>query len=961
MGPNPSRYLRRQSLATALIMGLGTASAQATDTYNPENHQLSSPSVSICNATYSDMVVTIGSVNSGPSGTSATGSGDSFNPAYNLLSVPSVTLGGKDYFNVVASVSGLVSIGGVIGADTFDGKNLTIATVQVGGTVYSGTVIKVGSIVGASGGMPKGIRDLYNPESGQLFIPAVQDQVNGQVYTNVTATVAGILSIGTATTTPTCKTANSTGALNAAQVGMAAVGVQNYFASLPHTSLDADVTAAAGYMVQSGLFASAAVDTGAIGATLPDGSAFVEFADQPEEFQTVSSALPELNAARAREQSGVRSAGISPPPEWPLSAPNSHEIAFLINRGDCGVFCGPDGITQTMASAWQAAGFTAQNGFGVDFLGVTLDNILALASGHPLDFLDISTHGAALSLTQPPTNPSYFWLSDTPVTDTLNAIYVVDRQQHNLVSSAFLFNPADNTAAPNNGIFYSFTPQFLINHHVTFNPGAIIDNRACYGQHPLIRDSVQAVFQLAGAAAYMGWDNPVTAYDFTQTDAFLMDRLLGEANTTALTTGSLVVVAPSPSGLQRPFPLADILTAMGSEQRKPIPFPDGPYAVDTYLQGCNTTLQHECNTVYATNAPPINFISTPLSAVATTPVLVEFALPSIANMYVTEALSGGTLSVLGTFPSTAGTGQIVDASGAHPLTPSSWSTTAIQFPLPSGGNGASGAVTVTSTEGVPSNPAPLTEWKGQLTVTVSPVLTNMNGVEGSGGGSVAATAKLDFRADVHPVVTAIDTAPLPQNFMFAGVMGDSTMSLTSTNLSFTSSDGTKSAQWTLAQPVAILSPGYAPPGLPAGTFILAPNIPANEPASCNAGVPGPQSSGATAIFCPYGGANAAGALACSDNGAGLCKAAGVSFAGYYGYPPWVAGTNGADYDGLLVFTLNPVSYAVTFTSMPASLTVSNYFSSNVKETITLAATIQPPLYAPTATTPAVVTAPAAAP
>ena len=238
------------------------------------------------------------------------------------------------------------------------------------------------------------------------------------------------------------------------------------------------------------------------------------------------------------------------------------------------------------------------------------------------------------------------------------------------------------------------------------------------------------------------------------------------------------------------------------------------------------------------------------------------------------------------------------------------------------------------------------------------VLSNMNGIQGSGGGTVTAVNNLDFRADVHPVVTAIDTPPQPQNFVFSGVMGDSTMSLKSVSVSFKSADGTKSAQWSLAQPVATLTPGYQPPGLTPGNFILTPNAVANEPSSCNSGIPGPQASGPTTVFCPYGGAYAAAALSCGDNGAALCQSATQEFAGYYGYPPWVA-VNPADNDGVLVFTLDPATYAVTFTSTPATLIVNNYFSQNDHESITLSATIQPPLYAPTATTPAVFASPAA--
>jgi hypothetical protein len=88
-------------------------------------------------------------------------------------------------------VAGLVSIGGVSGADSYNGAQLTIPTVVVGPSVYSG-VITVGTIVHVAGGMPIATEDNYNASSHELSIPAVL--AGGKVYTNVTIVVGSIVS-----------------------------------------------------------------------------------------------------------------------------------------------------------------------------------------------------------------------------------------------------------------------------------------------------------------------------------------------------------------------------------------------------------------------------------------------------------------------------------------------------------------------------------------------------------------------------------------------------------------------------------------------------------------------------------------------------------------------------------------------------------------------------------------------
>jgi hypothetical protein len=156
--------------------------------------QLLMPVVDVGSVVYTNMVVTIGKVVSGPSGTSPIGTVVIYNPANNQLTIPDGTVGTTTYYNVGVTVGSLVSIDSVAGADSYDGSHLMISSVQVGGTVYHNAVITVGRIISVAGGMPAGAQDVYDPANRQLSIPAVQ--VESRVYTNVTITVGTVESTG---------------------------------------------------------------------------------------------------------------------------------------------------------------------------------------------------------------------------------------------------------------------------------------------------------------------------------------------------------------------------------------------------------------------------------------------------------------------------------------------------------------------------------------------------------------------------------------------------------------------------------------------------------------------------------------------------------------------------------------------------------------------------------------------
>jgi hypothetical protein len=181
--------------ATILLMLAGNLAARAADTYSAG--QLNIPLLQIGSALLSDIVVTVGSIVTGPTDTLPYFSVDSYNPASNQLTVPVVRVGGATYYNVVVPVASVLSMtGSVSGADLYSGGQLTIPAVQVGANVYT-AVITVGTIVHVAGGMPNAYEDTYNPANRELSIPLVS--ANGRIYTNVTITVGSIISASVAT------------------------------------------------------------------------------------------------------------------------------------------------------------------------------------------------------------------------------------------------------------------------------------------------------------------------------------------------------------------------------------------------------------------------------------------------------------------------------------------------------------------------------------------------------------------------------------------------------------------------------------------------------------------------------------------------------------------------------------------------------------------------------------------
>lgn len=188
--PRPRPLSRLLAATLACVAAAGTACG--ADSYDPATAQLTIPTLTLGGATYSTMVITVGAIVSGPQGTAPLTAADSYNPALNQLTVPAVVVAGKTYYNVVVTVGNLVSIGGVTGADTFDGAHLTMPLVQTGGKIYRNVVASVGPILSVAGGFPGAAPDTYNTLTRALAVGTVA--YAGHVYTNVVVTGGSVVS-----------------------------------------------------------------------------------------------------------------------------------------------------------------------------------------------------------------------------------------------------------------------------------------------------------------------------------------------------------------------------------------------------------------------------------------------------------------------------------------------------------------------------------------------------------------------------------------------------------------------------------------------------------------------------------------------------------------------------------------------------------------------------------------------
>jgi hypothetical protein len=740
----------------------------------------------------------------------------------------------------------------------------------------------------------------------------------------------------TATATPAATpTATSTGALNTAAVNTTFKATESYYLTLNHTSVTADIQAVAQQMVASGAYKSAVVTAGGISATLPDGSLALVFADVPEDLMPSSSSAAVARAASANVHGAERR-----PMASSLSSPNPHEHLFLYNDTDPNFH---EVYDQEWAAALKNVPFTgpaplgANAKYGVSTGSVSLVNIthIGATNAHPIDFLNITTHGMVGERTLSGSSTyQYYLLSTTPLSDDAKTTYAADFAAHNLAYALFLSTRTTPEATTNLGLL-SFTPDFLTA-HLQFNPGAIVNFAACYGASPIIQDDVSATLKAAGVGRWFGWTKAVGIIDDYQSISFLFDRLVGEQSPSA---SGLDADAAQRTPPQRPFSLMDVYGAMQSEVRS------------SAIQASNGTTYDISDINFAPNAtqPPLNegtqarYSITDFGAEGTSTAPIFYAFPSISNLSIAESPTAGTMTINGLFPTATGTVQIADASGTTPLTVTSWSRSVVTATLPPGGNGSSGLVTVLSADGVPSNPVPLTQWSGVLTFNENDSIPDLDGTSGSGSGSISAQLNVNFRADVHPVVPSIDVSPSPQPLVFDYTMGNSTAQLTSYSGSYTSSEDTPhTATWSLQSPAPILQPKTPPLG--DNTFEV--RAWASQPLPCNAGTSSDITTGDLDVFCPLVGLVAdPSQILCTDDDAGaLCTDNG--FAGLIVY------SGPYDAMGLLSLTMDPATYKIAVAGTTSQFTSAQFYDEDRPATASMSGTISAPAFPPSAATPA---------
>ena len=402
---------------------------------------------------------------------------------------------------------------------------------------------------------------------------------------------------------------------------------------MPHTNPSADLATLAAWMVSSGQFTSAKVTPGGITAKLSSGAPAVVFADRLGTASHAASAI-----GRAPNQASQKRA-------TSLSTA-SDVVAILVNNTDTTAFHPSN--QYIMANAVQNAGFDTST-LGVTNGDVSLDTIASLtSSGNMVDYFDISTHGM-VAVNPLTSQPFLIMLSDSPVTGSVLSKYASDYVAGNLQYAVTLTNGQSGTTPQ-----MAFTMGFITS-HVNFQVGAIFVSYACYGQNSAVAGAVQATLQAAHVGRYIGWDNPVGADESDQTDAFIFDRLIGEAST------ALGVFVPQRSPAQRPFPLDDIQGALYSETRS------GPFLTSALNYGqspADPTGRY----------PTVNLVVSNFGGQTLGTGIEEYALPSIENVTVNEDPVTPTLTINGSFPAQPGMAGIIDPSTSvgTPVAPISW-------------------------------------------------------------------------------------------------------------------------------------------------------------------------------------------------------------------------------------------------------------------------------------------------
>lgn len=344
---------------------------------------------------------------------------------------------------------------------------------------------------------------------------------------------------------------------------------------------------------------------------------------------------------------------------------------------------------------------------------------------------------------------------DDPVEDQLDTRYLADLQDDGLV---YMIRPPASDLRQL-GITHRATTRYgvtgiFFQHHAEFRQNSLAFVNACTSDSQADSSLKNGMFA-AGASNYLGWTKEVVEVDAGQTSQFLVDRLLGQ---------SFEPFLPE-TPLQRPFDFPAVFAHLLTRPR-----------------GATLTTLGESHLGANLYLEPFGDLD--LSRLRSTPnpsasSHFRFFVPCLQRVEVDEV--NHVLRLVGVFPTNPLSGDKV-LLGNTELSVLSWASDEIRCTIPATGGG----LVRMSSDGIQSNPVPLTEWTVTPTIdseldatyvyappsTVNKTITDV--------GSTIMTGSVAFRADVH----GYRDAP-------GGALNYGTATGTESNSSVTSRTGTR--------------------------------------------------------------------------------------------------------------------------------------------------------------------------
>jgi len=533
------------------------------------------------------------------------------------------------------------------------------------------------------------------------------------------------------TATPSAQPSGT--AFTPAQVIAALGSVQQHWNTLTlGSNPEAAIASLVAWIKTQPSFKDAGEEPGAVWATLADGQPAIFYVDRLADYAVAAPAARRVSPTRpmvplARARALRQDAG-----------PTSGQVLFLVNALDTVAFT--PSRQADFAIAFANAGYPGV----LSASSVTLENIVA-AGSKPTAYFDIATHGGN-GFNVYAQRDLYTLSSDTAVTADNYYQYHPEIRAAHLEYSLALLDPDTDRNLPQSIPVYAFTSAWLTQ-HMKFAPGAVFVNTSCFGAnvYPAGKAFVSDL-NAAGVGFYAGWTKSVDDLDADETDAYLIDRLLGE-QIPSLNDLPKYVLQDSPP--ERPFQVNDILLELPKKPR------DNPIRNGSDLTyDLDTSTQPKDLDTNSSKQPIADGASAKFTYIGYgTAQVVPLVPPTIAFVNVDEAAAPEpTLTISGEFSQAEGDAYITESNlpAAVALPILSWSPEQITVQLPPSAP-QSGNIVVGEL-GVPSNLVPLTKWSGVYSLTRNYALSG----DGSGSFSYSSTLNVDLRGDVHFWYQSVD-------------------------------------------------------------------------------------------------------------------------------------------------------------------------------------------------------------